>query len=136
MQLTTHLSFNGQCEAAFKFYEKALGAKIAFSLTWAGSPMANEAPPGWGEKILHATLVLGDVHLSGDDMPSGPENKPQGFALTLSMKDPAEAERVYAVLSEKGNATMPLVETFWAHRFGVLTDQFGIPWMINCEKPM
>lgn len=136
MQLTTHLSFTGQCEAAFKFYEKALGAKIVFSVTWGASPMANDAPPGWGEKILHSTLALGDVHLSGADMPPADGSKPQAFALTLSMKDPAEAEKVFAALAENGKVTIPLAETFWAFRFGGITDQFGMPWMINCEKPM
>jgi PhnB protein len=135
MQLTTHLTFSGQCEAAFKFYEKALGAKIVFSTPWGGSPMEKDAPPEWAGKILHSTLVLGEVHLSGADMP-GPESKPQAFALTLSMKEPAEAEKVFAALAENGKVTIPLAETFWAHRFGGLTDQFGMPWMINCEKPM
>jgi PhnB protein len=136
MQLTTHLTFSGQCEAAFKYYEKVLGGKIVFSMTWAGSPMEKDAPPNWGTKILHSTFVLGDVHLSGADFPPGPESMPQAFALTLSMKEPAEAERVFAALAENGKVVMPLQETFWAHRYGVLNDQFGMPWAINCEKPM
>ena len=135
MELTTHLSFTGQCEAAFKFYEKCLGAKITFLLTWEGSPMADQAPPGWGEKLLHATLSVGDTHLTGADLPPGSESAPQGFALTVNTPDSSEAERVFKALSENGNVTMPLEETFSALRFGGLTDQFGIPWMINCEKP-
>jgi PhnB protein len=136
MQLTTHVTFSGQCEAAFKFYEKSLGAKIVFLMTWGESPMADQAPPGWEKKVLHASLVVGEVQLSGDDARPGDESKPQGFALTINTTDAAEAERVFKALAENGKVAMPLEETFWAVRFGVLTDQFGIPWMINCGKPM
>jgi len=96
--------------------------------------MADQMPPGWGKKICHATLTFGAIHLSGADMPGG-EVVPQGFALTVNTSDLAEAERVFNALSEGGKITMPLEETFWALRFGGLTDQFGMPWMINCEKP-
>jgi PhnB protein len=136
MQLTTHVSFQGQCEAAFKFYEKCLSAKLEFLMTWGESPMANQAPPGWEKKILHANLVVGGVSLSGDDTLPGSQGAPQGFALTINTTDAAEAERLFTALTENGKVTMPLEETFWAVRFGVLTDQFGIPWMINCGKPM
>jgi PhnB protein len=136
MKLTTHVTFSGQCEAAFKFYEECLGAKIVFLMTWGESPMAKEAPAGWEKKILHATLTVGGVELSGDDAKPSDETKPQGFALTINTTDAAEAERVFKALSENGKVMMPLEETFWAVRFGVLTDQFGIPWMINCGKPV
>jgi PhnB protein len=136
MQLTTHVSFQGQCEAAFKFYETCLGAKVNFLMTWGESPMADQAPRGWEKKVLHANLVVGGVSLSGDDAIPGNEGAPQGFALTINTTDAAEAERLFHALAENGKVTMPLAETFWAVRFGVLTDQFGIPWMINCGKPM
>jgi PhnB protein len=135
MQLNPYLSFNGQCEAAFKLYEKCLGGKITFMMTWADSPMAGETPQEWGKKIMHVTLALGDRVLQGADAPSKNYQKPQGISLSLQLADPAEAERIFKTLSEGGVVQMPLQETFWALRFGMLVDQFGTPWMINCEKP-
>jgi PhnB protein len=134
MQLSVHLNFNGDCETAFKFYEKCLGAKITFSMPYEGSPLANEVPAEWRGKILHASLQVGDALILGADAPPGRYEKPQGFAVTLSPKDPAEAERIFVGLSDGGRVTMPMQETFWAARFGMLVDQFGIPWMINCPK--
>lgn len=138
MQLNPYLNFNGQCEEAFKFYEACLGAKISFMVTYGNSPMADQAPPGWGGKILHATLTAGDQLLQGADVPPGQYQKPQGISVTLNMKEPekADAERIFAALAEGGEVQMPIQETFWALRFGVVTDRFGTPWMINCEKPM
>lgn len=134
MQLSPHLNFNGNCETAFKFYEKCLGAKITFMMPYEGSPLANEVPAEWRGKILHASLQVGDALILGADAPPGRYEKPQGFAVTLSPKDPAEAERIFVGLSESGTVTMPMQGTFWAARFGMLVDQFGIPWMINCPK--
>jgi len=134
MQLSPHLNFNGNCETAFKFYEKCLGAKITFSMPYEGSPLANEVPAEWRGKILHASLQVGDALILGADAPPGRYEKPQGFSVTLSPKDPAEAERIFVGLSDGGRVTMPMQETFWAARFGMLVDQFGIPWMINCPK--
>jgi PhnB protein len=134
MQLSPHLNFNGNCETAFKFYEKCLGAKITFMMPYEGSPLANEVPAEWRGKILHASLQVGDALILGADAPPGRYEKPQGFSVTLSPKDPAEAERIFVGLSDGGRVTMPMQETFWAARFGMLVDQFGIPWMINCQK--
>ena len=134
MQLSPHLNFNGNCETAFKFYEKCLGAKITFMMPYEGSPLANEVPAEWRGKILHASLQVGDALILGADAPPGRYEKPQGFSVTLSPKDPAEAERIFVGLSESGTVTMPMQGTFWAARFGMLVDQFGTPWMINCQK--
>jgi PhnB protein len=129
-----YLSFNGQCEAAFRFYEQCLGGKITSSLTWGDSPMAKDAPPEWGAKILHASLSVGDIMLAGaDTLPQGYE-RPRGFSVLLGLSDPMEAERLYNALAEEGTVTVPLQETFWAVRFGGVTDRFGIPWTINCGK--
>jgi PhnB protein len=128
------LSFDGQCEAAFKFYERCLNGKIAFMLRWGESPMAKDAPAEWRGKIFHATLVIGDTALLGADVLPGSYESPRGFGLLLSLDDPGETERLFSALAENGTVRMPLQETFWAHRFGALTDQFGIPWDINYEK--
>jgi PhnB protein len=135
MNVTPYLSFNGQCEEAFKLYEQCLGGKIAFMMTWGDSPMAGETPPGWGKKIMHSTLNLGDNILQGADSLAEQYQKPQGFSISVGISDAAEAERIFNTLAENGTVQMPLEETFWALRFGMLVDQFGIPWLINCEKP-
>ena len=128
------LSFDGQCEAAFKFYERCLNGKIAFMLRWGESPMAKDAPAEWSEKIFHATLVVGDTAFMGADAVPGSYESPRGFSFILSVDDAGETERVFGALAENGTVRVPLQETFWAHRFGVLTDQFGIAWDINYEK--
>jgi len=134
MQLNPYLTFNGQCEAAFRFYEKCLGAKIEGMFLWEGTPAAKHVSPEWRSKIMHARLVMGDQELMGVDLPPDSYQKPQGFSVTLGLKDVAEAERIFHTLAESGTVTMPIQETFWAVRFGTLVDRFGIPWMINCEK--
>ena len=128
-----NLSFDGQCQAAFQFYERCLNGQIAFMLAWGDSPMAKDAPPEWSRKIAHATLLVGNTRLQGSDPAPGSYESPRGFAITL---DPSEsdAERLFTELAEGGIVHMPLQETFWARRFGVLTDRFGIQWVINCEK--
>ncbi len=134
LKLRIGLSFDGRCEAAFKFYERCLNGKIAFMLRWGESPMAKDAPAQWSEKIFHATLVIGDSALTGGDVLPGSYEPPRGFGLLLTLNDPGEAERLFCALTEGGTVRMPLQKTSWAHRFGVLTDRFGIPWDINCEQ--
>jgi len=135
MKLNPYLSFNGQCEAAFRFYEKCLGGKIAFMMTFGDSPMADQVPPEWAKKIMHTTLTVGDQVLHGSDAFPGSYQKPQGISVTIGIASVADAERIFQALAENGEIGMPIQETFWALRFGVVTDQFGTPWMINCEKP-
>ena len=127
------LSFNGQCEAAFKCYERCLNGTITFMLTWGESPMAVQAPPDWSAKINHATLKIGECVLNGSDPLPEQYVTPQGFSLILQMDDPVAAEGVFQALAENATIQMPLQETFWARRFGALVDQYGIPWAINCE---
>ena len=134
MQLSPFLSFNGQCEAAFKFYEPCLRGKIVTMLTYAGSPVADQVPPEWRNKILHASLMMGGEVLMGCDAPPERYDEPKGFSVTLGITDPAEAECIFNALAEKGTVSMPLQQTFWAVRFGMLVDQFRIPWMINCAQ--
>ena len=136
MKLNPYLVFDGQCAAAFRFYERCLGAKIVMMMTHGESPMAEQTPAGWRDKIMHARIMLGDDALMGSDAP--PEHydgPPRGFSVSLDIDDPTEAERVFHALAENGTVRMPIQKTFWAARFGMLVDQFGTPWMINCENP-
>ena len=134
MQLNPYLSFDGQCEAAFKFYEQCFGGKIEYMMTYESKSAEYPVPPEWREKILHATLAVGDQVLLGADLPPDRYQKPQGFRLNIGLKDEAAAERIFNALAEKGTVEMALQETFWAVRFGVLVDRFGIPWTVNCER--
>lgn len=133
MQLNPYLNFNGNCEAAFKFYEKVLGGKIVAMLTYEGSPMAEHVSSEWRNKIMHARLTVGDKVLMGSDPPPERYEEMNGVSVTLGIDDPAEAERIFHALAEKGTVRMPIQQTFWAARFGMLFDRFGTPWMINCE---
>jgi PhnB protein len=132
MRWNPHLTFNGQCEAAFKFYEKCLGGTIVMMLSYGDSPMAEQTPPDWRNKILHATFALGDQIITGGDVQPASYQKPQGFSLLLNVAAADEAEGVFEILAENGVVQMTVQETFWALRFGMLVDQFGTPWMINC----
>jgi len=128
-----NLPFDGQCEAAFKFYERCLNGKITFMLTWGNSPIAKDAPPEWSRKIVHATLVVGDVRLQGSDAAPGSYAPPRGFVIVLNPRK-GEAERLFTELAEGGIVRIPLKETFWADRYGEVTDRFGIPWAISSAK--
>jgi PhnB protein len=134
MRLNPHISFGGQCEAAFHFYERCLGGKIVTMLTWGNSPMATEVPPEWHEKICHATLTVGASELAGADAPPEQYERLRGFQVLLGIDDPVDAERIFQALAQNGTVQMPMQKTFWATRFGVLIDQFGVPWEINCEQ--
>jgi PhnB protein len=136
MNISTSLCFDGRCEEAFKFYERALEGKVAFSMKWGESPMADQAPPEWQGKIIHSTLVIDGVSLSGGDVPPKDYRLPQGFSLIMNAPDAQSAERAFKALAEGGAVTVPMRETFWATRFGEVTDRFGIPWSIQCEKAM
>jgi len=133
MQLTTYLSFNGQCEAAFRLYERSLGGEIGPVFRYAGSPMANDAPPGWDDKIMHGSITVGGQVLMGADVTPDRYEEPNGISLSLQIASIADAERIFRDLAQDGRVVMPLEKTFWAAGFGMLVDRFGIPWLINCE---
>ncbi|HLJ91828.1 MAG TPA: VOC family protein [Gemmataceae bacterium] len=135
MQASPYLLFNGQCEAAFRFYARCLDGTIEAMMPHEGTPCAEQVPPDWLKKILHARLRVGDTILLASDCPPDRYKKPEGFSVTLLVKQPAEAERVFHALADNGTVRMPIQRTFWSARFGMLVDQFGIPWMINCEQP-
>jgi PhnB protein len=134
MQMNPYLTFDGRCEAAFKFYEKVLGGKIEAMFPHEGTPAAEHVPADWRKKIMHARLSLGDKVLMGSDAPPDRYESMKGFSVTLGFDDPAEAERIFHALAENGTVQMPIQQTFWAARFGMLVDKFGTPWMINCEQ--
>jgi len=133
MQLNPYLTFNGQCEAAFKFYERCLGGKIDALIPHAGTPAEQHVPPEWRSKIMHAHLTADGAVLMGSDDSS--YEQPKGISVSLHVKKPEDAERIFAALAENATVRLPLQQTFWSPRFGMLVDQFGIPWMINCEQP-
>ncbi len=133
MQLNTYLLFTGNCKEAFELYAKVLGGKIESMMPHKGSPAEAHTPPEWQDKILHARMTIGSQTIMASDAPPGRQAKPQGFSVNLGFTDPAEADRIYNGLSEGGKITMPIGQTFWARRFAMFEDRFGIPWMINCE---
>ena len=135
MDLVTYLGFDGQCEVAFKHYEKVLGGKILMMMRNGDMPPGTPFPPGAEKRIVHARLKVGERLLMGGDAPPGRASKPQGFCANVMVDTAAEAERIFRELGEGGTIQMPIAETFWATRFGMLIDKFGVPWMVNCERP-
>ena len=133
MQINTYLFLNGSCEEAFMRYQSILGGQITAMYRHAGGPMEGHVSPEWRDKIMHACLDLGDRKLMGSD--ACDRFKPlQGFSLQVVPQNAADAERIFAALGEGGGTvTMPLEQTFWAERFGMLVDRFGVPWMVNYE---
>jgi PhnB protein len=130
--LNPYLFYNGDCEAAFKFYEKVLGGKIGMLLRNEDAPADMPTPPERKQKIMHASLSIDGHVLMGSDAPPEHFHKLQGFAVSLTVSDPAEAERKFKALCEGGSVNMPFGKTFFAKGFGMGVDPFGIPWMVNC----
>lgn len=135
MQVNPYLNFNGNCAEAFRLYERILGGKIEALTTHGDSPIADQVPAHWRERVLHARLAVGDTILMASDSPPEHYTKPAGIYVSLQVEDPAEADRIFYALAERGSVTMPIDKTFWAERFGMLVDRFDIPWMINCDQP-
>jgi PhnB protein len=135
LKLNPHLTYNGQCEAAFQLYERSFGGEIVTMLTYGNSPMADQVPVDWRGKIVHATLTVGESVLYGADVLPEQYQTPSGIHMVLGLDDAEEAERIFEALSEGGTVQVPLQKTFWAVRFGMLLDRFGISWEINCESP-
>jgi PhnB protein len=132
MQVNPYLFYDGNCEAAFKFYEKALGAKIEMLLRNEEAPEDMPMSPDRKKKIMHARMTVDGAVLMASDAPPDHFHKPQGFSVSLTVAEPAEAERRFKALSEGGNVNMPFGKTFFSKGFGMCVDQFGIPWMVNC----
>jgi PhnB protein len=135
VRVNPYLTFNGNCAEAFRLYEKVLGGKIDSLMTHRESPIADQVPADWGDRVLHARLVVGDTVLMASDSPPQHYTKPSGLHVSLQLEDPVEADRIFYALADQGSVTMPIDKTFWAERFGMLVDRFDIPWMINCGQP-
>jgi PhnB protein len=136
MQVQPYLFFDGRCEEAVEFYQRAIGAKLEMLMRFNESPdppPPDVLPPGSGEKIMHASLRIGEsIVMVSDGRCTGRQDF-QGFALSLAVATQAEAERLFAALADGGRVEMPLQKTFWAERFGMLSDRFGVAWMVNYE---
>lgn len=135
MQISPYLTFNGQCETAFKFYEQVLGGKVTFKMTWGEMPGADQFPVETHKLIMHSTFSVGDQVFMGADAPPDRYQEPAGINVSISVKEPAEGGRIFNDLAEGGKVTMPFQQTFWSPGFGMCVDRFGIPWMVNCEQP-
>ena len=135
LDASVSLCFNGECEAAFKVYERLLGAKAEFVITWGASPLAGDVPREWHGKMLFARLRTPRMTLVGGDIPPASYRPPTGITLCLSADDEDEAERLFAALAEGGTVHMALQPTFFAARYGEVVDRFGIPWEIRCRQP-
>ena len=136
MKVQAYVTFGGRCEEALEFYKKTIGAEVTGLMRWTDSPDATmKPPPGFENKILNAAFRIGETELMADD---GMAEKPaefKGMTLAIQVTDDAEAKRVFTALGEGGNVTMPLMKTFWTSSFGMLTDKFGVPWMVNVPAP-
>jgi PhnB protein len=133
MDVCPYLDFNGDCEAAFTFYEQALGGTLGPIFRYAGTPLAHQVPADWQDKVMHASITVGNQVLMGADVAPERYEAPKGFSLSLQLNDTTQAEHMFRELSDKGRIVAPLEPTFWAARFGVVVDRFGIVWTINCD---
>ncbi len=133
MQVQPYLFFDGRCEEAVEFYRKALGAQVDMLMRYSDSPEPappGMVPPGSENKVMHASFRIGDSTVMASDDCSG-KPSPQGFSLSLSVSQEAEADRFFNALANGGKVQMPLTKTFWSPRFGMLTDRYGVGWMVN-----
>jgi PhnB protein len=131
MDFTPYLNFNGTCAAAFRFYEQVLGGQIEFLQTHADSPMKDHVPPDWQDKVIHVCLNVQGKRLMGSDAPAEHFAPAQGMYINLQVPNTGDGKRVFEALADGGKVTMPFAQTFWSPGFGMVTDKFGTPWMVN-----
>ncbi len=136
MNLYTHLNFGGNCQEAFRFYEKHLGGRITTIVPWSQMPAGYQAPPGFENAVVHARMSVAGVELIGNDVPREHFQPIRSSYLYFAVDSTEEAERVWGILAEGGQVGMPLAETFFASRFGQLRDRFGVLWSIIHERAM
>lgn len=131
MQMTPYLNFTGQCREAFEFYRDVLGGEITGIMTYGESPMADEMPAESHDGVMHAHLVAGGAELMGSDGPPPGDGTAHTMWVALNVDEASEAERIFAAFAEGADVKMPIQQTFWAERFGMLVDRFGTAWIIN-----
>jgi len=134
MRVEPYLFFNGRCEEAVEFYKKALGAKVAMLMRFKDSPEPHAPgmlPPGSENKVMHVSFRVGDTTVMASDGFCKGQTDFQGLSLSLTVSNEAEADRAFAALADGGQVQMPLSKTFWSPRFGMLTDRFGLGWMVT-----
>jgi PhnB protein len=135
VQLHTYLNYGGNCEEAFKFYEKHLGGTITMLMRHSEAPDPRNVPAGWEKAVLHARMDLGGTELLGADIPPDRFQPMRSAYLSLTLDSDREADRVFALLSDGGQIFMPMQDTFFASRFAMLRDKFGTSWMLLHPKP-
>ena len=133
MQLVAYLNFPGTAREAMDFYAAAFGGTVTQRFTYGDSPMAEQCGPASANSVMHSQVEVGGAMLMGADGP--PPHEAGSTTINIMPDTPEEADRIFAALAEGGTITMPIEETFWAHRFGALTDKFGKGWLVNCLKP-
>ncbi len=133
MKFEPSLQFNGDCFEALSFYSSVFNGSIEMLLTWGDSPMSAHVPSGYENRIMHASMRVGDNLIMGSDSLSGATTAGSAVSISISIPSVEESERVFVALASGGLVFMPFQPTFWAKGFGQLTDRFGIPWMVNCE---
>lgn len=133
MQVQSYLFFDGRCDEAIEFYKKTLGAKVDMLMRWKECPDKSTCTPENENKVMHASLTIGDSRVMASDGRNTGSPKFDGFALSLNAKDDADADRLFNGLSSGGNIIMPLGKTFFSPRFGMTQDKFGVNWMVIVE---
>jgi PhnB protein len=133
MQIQPYLFFEGRCQEAIDFYRQVLGAEVVMQMAFKDSPIATSQPPEAGDKVMHACVKIGDSQVFMSDGRCGGAPSFQGFSLSLALSEDAVAARVFAALGDGGVVTMPLGKTFFASSFGMLTDRFGVGWMVMVQ---
>jgi PhnB protein len=131
--INPYIAYAGNCREAIEFYKTALGAEVLFSQTFGESPMPDV---GQAENIMHCTLKVGNSTIMMCDDPRPGASRGEGnISLAIGLNDPERAKRIFENLATSGTVVMPLEKTFWAEAFGMVTDKFGIRWMLNCDTP-
>lgn len=133
MEVNAYVTFDGNCREAFTRYAEIFGGEIAYIQTFGDSPEDFGVPKEMHDRIMHSSITIGDGILMGSDDPTGNHKPPSGIHLSVNLDDVSEARRIFDLLAEGGNVTMPFDKTFWADGFGMVTDRFDVPWLVNCN---
>ena len=134
MQVQPYLFFDGRCDEAIEFYKKALGAEVGMLMRWKDAPEKSMCTPGNENKVMHASLTIGETRVMASDGRNTGAPKFDGFALSINPTDEADADRKFNALCEGGEIAMPLGKTFFARYFGMCRDKFGVHWMLIVES--